>query len=123
MLQISLNIHNIPRANICLAGDIYNKNILSIGTAFGTIILHVTPESCIGGPLALVQTGDIIRLSAKNKSIDLLVDDVEIGKRKANFFPSSQQAKRGYSKLYTQAILPATLGCDFDFLTKSGTGD
>jgi len=90
------------------------------GTAFGTIVLHVTPESCIGGPLALVKTGDRIRLSAKDKSIDLLVDEDELERRKALFKPNEADAERGYSKLYQQAILPATKGCDFDFLAKSG---
>ena len=90
------------------------------GTAFGTIILHVTPESCVGGPLALVRTGDRIRLSVANKSIDLLVDEAELAKRREEFKPAVEKAERGYSKLYQQSILPATKGCDFDFLTKSG---
>ena len=93
------------------------------GTAFGTIVLHVTPESAVGGPLALVRTGDRIRLSAQDKSIDLLVGDAEMARRRAAFVPSAPPAERGYSKLYQKAILPATRGCDFDFLTKSGAGD
>tara|TARA_R110000751_G_scaffold307889_2_gene433707 strand:- start:31202 stop:32941 length:1740 start_codon:yes stop_codon:yes gene_type:complete len=93
------------------------------GTAFGTIVLHITPESAVGGPLALVRTGDRIRLSAQDKSIDLLVGDAEMARRRAAFVPSAPPAERGYSKLYQKAILPATRGCDFDFLTKSGAGD
>lgn len=93
------------------------------GTAFGTVILHVTPESALGGPLALVQTGDRIRLSATHKSIDLLVDTSELERRRAVFEPDTTTAiaQRGYSKLYQQTILPATRGCDFDFLTKNGS--
>ncbi|MDF2371522.1 MAG: dihydroxy-acid dehydratase [Rhizobiaceae bacterium] len=91
------------------------------GTAFGTIVLHVTPESAVGGPLALVRTGDRIRLSAANKSIDLLVDESEMTRRRAGLVPTAPIAERGYSKLYRQAILPASKGCDFDFLTKTKT--
>ena len=86
------------------------------GTAFGTIVLHVTPEADLGGPLALVQNGDRIRLSAAAKTIDLLVTPEELERRRSNLLPSSTPPSRGYRKLYHDTILPASQGCDFDFL-------
>ncbi len=88
------------------------------GTAFGTIVLHVTPEADLGGPLALVQNGDRIRLSASEKRIDLLVDEAELAKRKADFVSPNATPERGYRQLYHDTVLPATKGCDFDFLAK-----
>ncbi len=86
------------------------------GTAFGTIVLHVTPEADLGGPLALVQNGDRIRLSAAAKTIDLLVTPEELERRRSALPPSSTSPSRGYRKLYHDTILPAPQGCDFDFL-------
>lgn len=86
------------------------------GTAFGTIVLHVSPESAIGGPLALVRSGDRIRLSAAEKRIDLLVDAAELDARRRDFVPPAEAPSRGYRKLYRESVLPATQGCDFDFL-------
>ena len=86
------------------------------GTAFGTIVLHVTPEADLGGPLALVQNGDHIRLSASAKTIDLLVTPEELEQRRSTLHPSSTPPARGYRKLYHDTILPAPKGCDFDFL-------
>ncbi|KZL13140.1 dihydroxy-acid dehydratase [Pseudovibrio sp. Ad26] len=88
------------------------------GTAFGTIVLHVTPEADLGGPLALVQNGDRIRLSAKSKSIDLLVSEEELERRRAAFTSPNPEPARGYKQLYHNTVLPATKGCDFDFLQK-----
>ena len=86
------------------------------GTAFGTIILHVTPDSASGGPLGLVRNGDRIRLSVKNRRIELAVDDAELKRRAAAAKPSVEKPERGYSKLYAQEILGADQGCDFAFL-------
>ncbi|WP_109314969.1 dihydroxy-acid dehydratase [Pseudovibrio ascidiaceicola] len=88
------------------------------GTAFGTIVLHVTPEADLGGPLALVQNGDRIRLSAKSKSIELLVSEEELERRRAAFTSPNPEPARGYKQLYHNTVLPATKGCDFDFLQK-----
>lgn len=88
------------------------------GTAFGTIVLHVTPESAVGGPLALVQTGDHIRLSAAKCRVDLLVDEEELSRRRAQWQVPTQLAERGYSKLYQESIVSASEGCDFNFLQK-----
>ena len=86
------------------------------GTAFGTIILHVTPDSASGGPLGLVRTGDRIKLSVKQRRVDLLVDENELGRRKAASEKSIQTPPRGYARLYAQEILGADQGCDFSFL-------
>ena len=88
------------------------------GTAYGTIILHVTPEAELGGPLALVRTGDRIRISASGKSVDLLVAPEELARRKKDLAPSPAGITRGYRALYRHAVLPATSGCDFDFLRR-----
>jgi dihydroxy-acid dehydratase len=86
------------------------------GTAFGTIVLHITPDAASGGPLGLVKTGDRIRLSVKNRRIDLLVDDAELRKRAAALPPRPAAPTRGYAKLYADEILDADEGCDFRFL-------
>ena len=86
------------------------------GTAFGTIVLHVTPEADLGGPLALVQNGDLIRLSASAKTIDLLVPPAELEIRKSTLLPAPTPPSRGYRKLYNDSILSAPQGCDFNFL-------
>lgn len=88
------------------------------GTAFGTIVLHITPESADGGPLSLVETGDRIKLDVPARSIELLVDDAELAKRRAELAkaPPAKTPKRGYAKLFTETILQADEGCDFDFM-------
>lgn len=89
------------------------------GTAFGTIVLHVSPESAVGGPLSLVRNGDRIRLSAREKRIDLLVDETILAKRGAETMVAIPAPERGYARLYHQHVLSATDGCDFDFLSSS----
>ncbi|MBW7922632.1 MAG: dihydroxy-acid dehydratase [Rubellimicrobium sp.] len=86
------------------------------GTASGTIVLHVTPEASIGGPLSLVRDGDRIRLSARKKRIDLLVAPEVLAARAAEPRPVQPVAERGYARLYNERVLPASAGCDFDFL-------
>src|SRR5579859_3482781 len=94
------------------------------GTAFGTIVLHITPESAVGGPLALVQNGDMIRLDVEKRSIDLLVDQAELKKRQAALKPvvTPDWARRGYAHLFNETILQADEGCDFDFMRAKGKG-
>jgi dihydroxy-acid dehydratase len=89
------------------------------GTAYGTIVLHVSPEAAVGGPLALVRNGDRIRLSVKERKIDLLVSAEELQKRKAAWQPPVTPPTRGYAKLYMDTVLQAEHGCDFDFLRKA----
>src|SRR5579872_5333399 len=93
------------------------------GTAFGTIVLHVTPESAVGGPLALVKTGDMIALDVAKRSIDLLVEAAELEKRRAalKLSPTPDWAKRGYAHLFNKTILQADEGCDFDFMRRQGS--
>jgi dihydroxy-acid dehydratase len=89
------------------------------GTAYGTIVLHVSPEAAVGGPLALVRNGDRIKISVKERRIDLLVSDAELQKRKAAWKPPVTAPTRGYAKLYMDHVLQAEHGCDFDFLRKA----
>jgi dihydroxy-acid dehydratase len=86
------------------------------GTAFGTIVLHVAPEAAAGGPLALVQNGDRIALSVARRTLDLLVDDAELARRRQALGPARPLPKRGYARLYAEHVLQADQGCDFDFL-------
>jgi dihydroxy-acid dehydratase len=86
------------------------------GTAFGTIVLHVTPEAATGGPLGLVRTGDRIRLSVAERRLDLLVVVDELARRRAAAPAGPGQPARGYQRLYHDHVLPADRGCDFDFL-------
>jgi dihydroxy-acid dehydratase len=86
------------------------------GTAFGTIVLHVSPEAAIGGPLAFVRNGDRIRLSVEHRRIELCVDEAELARRRKEWTPPVRMPKRGYANLYMQHVLQAEDGCDFDFL-------
>ena len=86
------------------------------GTAFGTIVLHVTPEAAAGGPFAQVRTGDRIRLSVKNREINLLITDEELAQRVRDNVIIEPTAKRGYLKLFLQTVTQADQGVDFDFL-------
>jgi dihydroxy-acid dehydratase len=90
------------------------------GTAYGSIVLHVTPDAASGGPLGKVKNGDRIRLSVKERRIDLLVAPEELARRKTAPAPMPE---RGYARLYRREILQADRGCDFDFLRKHPVGD
>jgi dihydroxy-acid dehydratase len=85
------------------------------GTAFGTVVLHCCPESVVGGPLALVQDGDVIELDTKERRIDLCVDPAELDRRRADLVQPSI-AKRGWANLHGRSVLSAHLGADLDFL-------
>ena len=86
------------------------------GTAFGTVVVHVTPESAAGGPLAAVRNGDRIRLDVPSRRLDLLVDDRRIKQRLSESPPTRPVHKRGYTSMYSRHVLQADTGCDFDFL-------
>lgn len=87
------------------------------GTAAGTIVLHVTPEAALGGPLALVRNGDRIRLSVSDRLIELRVSDKELARRRAELvLPVPVDAERGYRKLFYEQVTQADKGCDFEFL-------
>ena len=89
------------------------------GTAFGTIVLHITPEAAAGGPLALVETGDRIRLSVKDRSLDLLVAEDVLAKRRQSWAPPAKP-KRGWDRLVAEQILQADEGCDLAILRAEG---
>ena len=86
------------------------------GTSFGTVVLHVAPESAAGGPLSLVRTGDPIQLNVLERRIDLLVDDRELSRRRSEYVVPEATYTRGYGRLFLEHVTQADEGCDFDFL-------
>ncbi|HZR92707.1 MAG TPA: IlvD/Edd family dehydratase [Gaiellaceae bacterium] len=86
------------------------------GTSYGAVVLHVAPEAAVGGPLALVESGDLIRLDVGERRLDLVVDDAELARRREAWRPPERKDARGYRRLYEEHVLQANLGCDFDFL-------
>jgi dihydroxy-acid dehydratase len=90
------------------------------GTAYGTVVLHVAPESAAGGPLALVQTGDVIELDVPARKLHLDVSEAELAKRRASWV-APEPPKRGYYKLYVEHVQQADKGADLDFLV-GGSG-
>lgn len=93
------------------------------GTAYGTVVLHVTPEAAAGGPLALVQNGDMVELDVEARKLHLHVSDEELERRRANWTPPKPAMTRGWTKLYIDHVQQANLGADLDFLVgKSGAG-
>jgi dihydroxy-acid dehydratase len=87
------------------------------GTHFGTCILHVCPESYVGGPLALIQTGDVIALDVEARSLNVLISDEEMAKRRAAWTPPTPRHARGWAKLYVEHVTQADVGADLDFLS------
>ena len=83
------------------------------GTAYGTIVLHVTPDAASGGPLAFVRTGDRIRISVADRRIDLLVDEAELAQRRQTTKLTASAPSRGYARLFHREVLLADEGCDF----------
>jgi L-arabonate dehydrase len=92
------------------------------GTAYGTVVLHVAPEAAVGGPLALVRTGDWIELDVAARTLHLDVPEEELAKRRADWQPPTPPGDRGWARLYTDHVLQANEGCDLDFLVgRSGS--
>jgi L-arabonate dehydrase len=92
------------------------------GTAYGTVVLHVSPESAVGGPLALVRTGDWVELDVERRRLHLDVDEVELQRRRQEWSPTPLTADRGWQRLYVDHVLQADRGCDLDFLVgRSGS--
>ena len=89
------------------------------GTSYGACILHVAPESYIGGPLSLLETGDIIELDVELRSINMLVDEEILSVRKKDIKPIEPKAGRGWLWMYSNHVTQANNGCDFDFLETS----
>jgi dihydroxy-acid dehydratase len=90
------------------------------GTSYGACVLHVAPESFVGGPLALVADGDLIALDVPARTLDVLVADAELARRRAAWQPPAPRFERGYGALYAEHITQADQGCDFDFLARAG---
>jgi dihydroxy-acid dehydratase len=115
----------LPIPDHLLAGGIRDMVRISdarmSGTSYGACVLHVAPESFVGGPLALVADGDLIRLDVPARTLDLLVDDDELARRKAAWTPPAPRFERGYGALYAAHVTQADQGCDFDFLARAGT--
>lgn len=86
------------------------------GTSYGTVILHISPEAAIGGPLAAVQNGDSIRLDVEKRRLDLLIPEDELRRRMGAWRPPAKKYRRGYYTMFLDHILQADKGCDFDFL-------
>lgn len=91
------------------------------GTGFGTVVLHISPESADGGNLALVRDGDLVQLDVQGRSLNLLVTAKELAERRTTWIFENNKTKRGYTRLYVEHVQQAHLGADFDFLT-GGTG-
>jgi dihydroxyacid dehydratase/phosphogluconate dehydratase len=92
------------------------------GTSYGTCVLHVAPESYVGGPLALVQDGDLIALDVESRSIELLVSGEELDARRRAWKKPSERWSRGYLKMFSEHVTQANEGCDFDFLHGHSSG-
>jgi dihydroxy-acid dehydratase len=86
------------------------------GTAYGACVVHIAPESWVGGPLALVRDGDWIELDVPRRRLHLDVPDAELARRRAEWRPPAPRYARGYGALYADHVTQANLGCDFDFL-------
>jgi dihydroxy-acid dehydratase len=86
------------------------------GTAYGTCVLHISPESHVGGPLALVRNGDLISLDVAGRKLELLVPEPELAARRAAWKKPEARYRRGYLALYSDRVTQAHEGCDFDFL-------
>ena len=86
------------------------------GTSYGTCVLHVAPESFVGGPLGLVRDGDLIELDVEKRVLNLKVDEAELARRKAAWKAPTKRYERGYGALFSQHVRQADAGCDFDFL-------
>ncbi len=86
------------------------------GTSYGAVVLHVAPESAVGGPLALVRDGDLVRIDVSNRLLDLVVDQEELERRRATWDPPARTDDRGYRRLHIDHVLQANEGCDLDFL-------
>lgn len=89
------------------------------GTSYGTCVLHVSPESFVGGPLALVETEDMIELDVPRRRIELRVAESELERRKAEWKSPEARYARGYGAMFSSHVTQANEGCDFDFLVRA----
>ena len=86
------------------------------GTSYGACVLHVAPESYVGGPLALLKTGDLVEMDISNRTLNMLVSDEELAARREAWVPPAPRFGRGYGWMFSRHIEQADKGCDFDFL-------
>jgi dihydroxy-acid dehydratase len=111
---------NLPIPKKLLANGVRDMLRLSdarmSGTHYGSCVLHISPESAVGGPLALVRSGDMVELDLHDRRLTLCVDDAELAARRAAWTPPATPYARGYTRLYQQHVTQAHEGCDFDFL-------
>ena len=111
----------IPKALIKLG----HRDMLRIsdarmsGTSYGACVLHVAPESYVGGPLALLKTGDLVRLDLPNRRLDMLVDEAELEDRRQRWCPPQPRFQRGWGWMFSKHVGQADTGCDFDYLQRS----
>lgn len=91
------------------------------GTAYGTVVLHTSPEAAAGGPLGLVENGDMIELDVEGRRLHLDVSDEELARRRQSWQSSAPPQERGYAQLYVETVNQAEAGCDLDFLV-GGSG-
>jgi len=116
-------VGNLPLPRRMLAAGVRDMVRISdarmSGTAYGTVVLHTAPEAAVGGPIALVRTGDMISLDVPSRTLHLEVPDEELEHRRAAWSPPPRPANRGWVRLYTEHVLQADQGCDLDFLVGS----
>ncbi|MFI1169585.1 IlvD/Edd family dehydratase [Streptomyces sp. NPDC020801] len=116
-------IGNLPMPKKLLDAEVRDMVRISdarmSGTAFGTCVLHVAPEAAVGGPLALVRTGDLIRLDVPGRRLEILIDDGELARRRREWTPPQAPVSRGWMHLYTEHVTQADTGADLDFLVGS----
>jgi L-arabonate dehydrase len=119
-------VGNVPIPRVLLEAGITDMVRISdarmSGTGYGTCALHLAPEAAVGGPIALVRTGDRIHLDARGRRLDLLVDEATLADRRREWVPPGRSAERGWVRLYVDHVLQANLGADLDFLV-GGSGD
>jgi dihydroxy-acid dehydratase len=90
------------------------------GTSYGACVLHVAPESYVGGPLALIKNGDIISVDVAKRKLEVKLSDEELAARQATWTPPEEKYLRSYTKMYIEHVTQANDGCDFDFLEYNG---
>ena len=119
-------VGNVPLPRVLLEAGVTDMVRISdarmSGTGYGTCVLHVAPEAAIGGPIALVRTGDLIRLDAQGRQLELMVDDATLAQRRAEWVAPKPSADRGWVRLYIEHVMGADRGADLDFLV-GASGD
>jgi dihydroxy-acid dehydratase len=120
-------VGNVPIPRLLLDAGVTDMVRISdarmSGTGYGTCVLHVAPEAAVGGPLALIRTGDLVHLDAHGRRLDLLVDEATLAERRKGWVPPAPRAERGWVRLYVDHVLQADQGADLDFLVGASGDD